>query len=396
MTPNPSLNALRMVTERRRPYRYHHQYRSTRQRAYSDLTRRSDRRVPGPDGTTHRRALARRALVQRSIALRGDRGRRELSHATGRVRIVSSPQDDLGSSNQTPAVAGQVNQLSINEPIPSLSESPHGHATNVDQPEQGFDWNAVIPPPSARFEVIRTLTSTLMNSLPSIANNAVLDAFEATSLWASPDVVGPVLEDKLREAFASAIDDEVRRAIQEAKPAFDLALSPSSQTEDLVLSQSQTNESQNPAPDFAFPTQHHEVPQQPLARDHLCPECTKVMTRGVWYDHIRQAHMGPVCLWPGCAGQTEFTNFRGLRLHLRQHRDEQLSAEQPQEGNKERCAWPECDKAYSSETRAERHLFVHQVNIRRARDAALDAMYRINEESRGLVKGDGSTIANEN
>ncbi|CAJ2509101.1 Uu.00g141270.m01.CDS01 [Anthostomella pinea] len=262
--------------------------------------------------------------------------------------------------------------------------SSHGSETppspvNDDDAEQEFNWAAVIPPPSAQHAVSEALTATLLDVIPSIAQNAVMASFEATSLWASQDVVRPILHASLQAALTTAVGEHVRLALERSAPAFAAALAPSQGRPQ------QTGEQPS-----------NEVARTPAARDCVCPECDKQMSRGSWFDHIRQCHIGPRCLWRGCAAQHEDMDDGVLRRHLRRHRTEQLAAHPPQEDDgRHYCGWPTCTKSYGSKDRAERHLFEHQVTIRRDGDPALNAKYNANEEAKGLVKGDGVTLGEQ-
>ncbi|CAJ2508002.1 Uu.00g091880.m01.CDS01 [Anthostomella pinea] len=347
MAVNYALAALRVATQHRHRYRY-------RQRTLG-------RRIHcGKEHSIHLRS--RHAFVPWKFGRRDLRippQRRPFRRTPRLARCTIAPRH---RGTQSRAATRNYTLISA-KPLDTktLSDSD----TQSDLPHEEFDWSSVVPSPDPRHAIIEALTSTLSSAVPTIANNTVLEAFELTSLLAAPDAVGPVLQTRLGQELRMLASEAVTRALQQASPELTLALASS-------------NEQAARIPTDARGGNH--------TKDRCCPECSKTMSYGSWYDHVRSGHTGSTCRWPGCHVAT--ASERELRHHLRDHHRDALSAVAPSapEDEKHHCTWPGCTKTTGSKDRIYMHLYEHQVLARREGDAALNGVYAANFEVRGLMK----------
>ncbi|CAJ2505818.1 Uu.00g132120.m01.CDS01 [Anthostomella pinea] len=318
---------------------------------------------------------------------------------------------ELTRNTRSSSLRVQVKPVYSRPPRMTTSKSDDFPST---QEREEFDWASVTPPPSAQYAFADAVTSALLKAMPLIASNAVLDSFGATSLWADQETVGPVIEGTLRYDILHSLSDIVASALLEAAPAFRRARTPCQPLHQTATAASSAMLSPVELPERRLPEDQagllprpatapstERAPQESTTskdhrdkRDRCCPECPQLMTRGVWYDHIRTKHIGNTCIWPGCHGVT-MANEGDLRLHVRGHHKDALTAAAaaPDDGGDGGdglylCTWPGCAKFIASNGRVQKHLYEHQVRARRAKDRVLDDMYVANWEARGLGEAD--------
>ncbi|CAJ2509098.1 Uu.00g141240.m01.CDS01 [Anthostomella pinea] len=307
-----------------------------------------------------------------------------------------------------PAVAGSLT-ASMQQAMPAIIEN----AVRDAFVETGLWASPRTVAPSIESLVARAITE----AVPATVRQALRQARPAFDTARIPfDIAQP---------GAAAANVTARQALQQARPAFETALqqqqaTPAYGTGRFPLTSALTGAAAAHAP---YPPQQQatpasvagrrplpsaptgaaaatatDLPQEAVRRggrmqkNRTCPECDKVMTHGVWFDHVKQAHIGIRCLWPGCTTQSDFPDEKALRRHLKDHRKAVIADAPMPPGGGKPCGWPGCERSYGSLDRAERHVTEHQVLLRRAQDANLEMQYAANEATKGMTEGADAAV----